>query len=105
MGHTRTFTRSRVLRAIAVYLALWGITQLFGASRVRAAVASAHLPSAQERRRLLGSECETIAVAPFLVLARYDWVGGPLVGEGGMVLYAWLGGAGFQVWESPVLTR
>jgi hypothetical protein len=92
------FTRRRILGAVVLYLGLWGLTQVMGSAQVRAAVAKEYLPGA-DCPRFPACECEAVAVAPFLVRARYLWNSGTLAGGGAKLLYAWFGPARVQLWE------
>ena len=86
----------------SAYLVLWSATQIFGVPRVRAAVEAKRLPSPSEVARTPAgrASCDAVAVAPFVVRARYSWQLQPLLGEVGIVFYGWLGGSGFEAWRS-----
>jgi len=75
----------------SAYLVLWAATQIFGVPRVRAAVVAKQLPSPSEVARAPAgrANCDAIAVAPFIVRARYSWQLQPLLGEAGTVFYGW----------------
>lgn len=102
-----TSRRARVgAMAVASYLGLWGVTQLFGVPRVRAAVAREHLPRPKEIKHPdQTAESGAVAIAPFLIDAGYSWRLGPLIGEAGSAYYVWFGGSGFQIWTKPTLMR
>jgi hypothetical protein len=87
----------------SAYVVLWAATQTFGVPRVRAAVVAKRLPAPSEVARAPAgrASCDAVAVAPFVVRARYRWHRGqPLLGEAGIVFYGWLGGSGFEAWRS-----
>jgi hypothetical protein len=96
----------RSLRLMVVlgsaYFVLWATTQAFGVPRVRAAVVAKRLPAPSEMAHAPAgrASCDAVAVAPFVVRARYSWQLQPLLGEAGTVFYGWLGGSGFEAWRS-----
>jgi hypothetical protein len=69
-----------VLLGVA-YFGLWGVTERLGVPVVRAAAS---------------------AVAPFVVKANYDWIGGPLLGAAASVHYLWIGRWTKEIWHSAV---
>ena len=100
----------RSLRTVVVvgsaYVLLWAATQAFGVPRVRAVVVAKRLPTPSELARAPAgrASCDAVAVAPFVVRARYSWQLQPLLGEVGTVFYGWLGGSGFEAWRSKPMT-
>jgi hypothetical protein len=100
-----TSRRASLAAVVAVlYLGLWGVTQLVGVPRVRAAVAAKHLPPPEQIWRPgQYRSCHAKAVAPFLVKATYYWHLEDLLGEIGEGFYVWLGPIVVEGWARPTL--
>ncbi len=105
--HFMTRRLRLVVAGLVLYGGLWMLTQLVGAPQVRnVIVESMHLPPTYTELpcrtdRVTGPVyyCTARAYAPFLVRSDYGWVGGPLSGDGGSVLYFWFFSRAFRIQE------
>src|SRR3954447_19054186 len=94
--------RRRFLGAVAIYLLLWGLTQVVGAARVRATVANEYLPR-KACPRLPLCECHASAVAPLLVTGDWIWSSVSLEGGGARFLYALFGPFSVKLWQRQTI--
>ena len=86
---------------------MWLLTQVRGAPAVRNVVLAAievpdsctNVSHATTMPGVGEYCCRAAAYGPFLVRVDYGWVSGPMRGDGGSVLYSWLLGPIFRVYE------